>query len=317
MSFNHSSPQTRTGDIVQVGGELDARRLFDRLFGGGASSPTPIVGRAPVVDKILASYKRLRESNRRLTPDDRQRLDDHVDRLSELERRVNALSSRAGSPACGGKAPPAVDTKSLWTNNMADQQQFYSVMNDLLAAAFLCDATRVVTMLTDRWFSSFKGDWHKDVAHKAAFSAEAQSTLADSKQRSFEAMVLDLASKLDVEEAPGVSLLDSTLLMWGQESGKRTHRAEGMPVVTFGSAGGYFKTGLYVDYQHPTKRTNYEKTGILYGQYLWNVLVAMGVPPEEFKRPGNWGYGIDVASFRDKYHPNVFTSADQKLPVVT
>jgi hypothetical protein len=112
-------------------------------------------------------------------------------------------------------------------------------------------------------------------------------------------------------------VLDASLVHWSQESGRRTHRPESIPVVTFGSARGFFKTGLHVDYQHPSRRTNYDRTGLLYGQYLANVLTAMGVPPDEWRRPGNWGYGIDVASFRDRYLPGVFTLADGKLPVVT
>jgi hypothetical protein len=36
----------------------------------------------------MASYRSLRDGNRRLSAADRQRLDDHLDRLAELQRRV-------------------------------------------------------------------------------------------------------------------------------------------------------------------------------------------------------------------------------------
>ena len=41
-----------------------------------------------------------------------------------------------------------------------------------------------------------------------------QALLVESYQRIFSSVLLDLAAKLDVEEAPGVTYLDNSLLVW-------------------------------------------------------------------------------------------------------
>jgi len=67
--------------------------------------------------------------------------------------------------------------------------------------------------------------------------------LVDTYQRIFEHLMVDLASKLDVEEVPGQTFRDNSLLVWTQESGMEPHDTTSIPVVTFGSAGGAFPTG--------------------------------------------------------------------------
>ncbi len=72
-----------------------------------------------------------------------------------------------------------------------------------------------------------------------------------------------------------------------------THEAYGVPIVTFGSAAGYFKTGLYCDYRKlgetnaaiaPAAPSGYKTyPGLLYSQWLATVLQSMGVRPSEFE----------------------------------
>ena len=50
--------------------------------------------------------------------------------------------------------------------------------------------------------------------------------------------------------ASGGTLLDHSLVAWGQESGNVTHFAFSMPVITAGAAGGAIKTGSYCDYRN-------------------------------------------------------------------
>jgi hypothetical protein len=114
----------------------------------------------------------------------------------------------------------------------------------------------------------------------------------------FEKAFLDLANKLDVEEADGRSYLDNTLLMWSQESGHDTHNSITVPIVTAGSAAGFFRTGQYVDYRNrdnpitrdiPATAHQFPTPGILYAQWLSTVLHAMGLPRSEWERAGEKG----------------------------
>jgi hypothetical protein len=148
-------------------------------------------------------------------------------------------------------------------------------------------------------FVAYSGDWHQDVAHQWQ-SAENQDLIVRSYQRIFESCLVDLAAKLDVEEAPGMTYLDNSLLAWSQESGMETHGSVSIPVVTFGSAAGFFKTGVFADYRRTDPEAasfdpgagNVQYFGLLYAQWLATVLQAMGAPPSEFERWGHKGYGV-------------------------
>jgi hypothetical protein len=89
--------------------------------------------------------------------------------------------------------------------------------------------------------------------------------------------------------------------MWTQESTNITHNAESMPIVTAGSAGGYFRTGRFYDYRNVDNLVLDDggyvpaadrRPGLTYNQWLANVLQAMNVPPAQYERDGLPGYGL-------------------------
>jgi hypothetical protein len=133
-------------------------------------------------------------------------------------------------------------------------------------------------------------------------------------------------NKLDVPEADDKTILDNSLVWWVQESGFSTHDPISMPIVTAGSAGGYFKTGYAVDYRRlgGSKWNNAEYPGILYAQWLANVLQSMGVPKSEYHlNPTDKGYGVNWrqpdwgGNTAQLWPDSVFNMADDKLPFIT
>jgi hypothetical protein len=122
---------------------------------------------------------------------------------------------------------------------------------------------------------------------------------------------LDLVRKLDaIEEADGKSFLDNSLVMWSQESGALTHEPISLPIITAGGAAGHFSTGNYVDYRNRANKDLHAPRipGILYNQYLANVLQSMGVPPAEYEVNGEKGYGL---TYRNSEYAGI--SADSHL----
>jgi hypothetical protein len=116
---------------------------------------------------------------------------------------------------------------------------------------------------------------------------------------------LDMATRLDVEEAPGMTYLDNSLLVWSQESGMSTHDPVSVPLVTAGSAAGFLRTGRLLDYRragHPDSVFDPQADGYLlyaglsYNQFLASVLQAMGLTPADFERWGHRGYGYPLVS---------------------
>jgi hypothetical protein len=297
VSWNYSDPAmvTTSSAIQNISGYSSSLALFNKIFVTGTTGPAP---RAPIVDKVLANYNRLRNGNTRLSAADKQRLDDHVARIAELQRKLTTTVSGA---SCSSVTKPTDDANKHNANTAADAGKQLQLWNEVAAAAFMCGTSRIGVLAygdTSR-FTAYGGDWHQEVAHQWQL-ADRQALLVQSYQQFFASVLVDMAKRLDaVEEAPGLTYLDHSLLVWTQESGMETHGSVSVPVVTFGSAAGRLKTGLLCDYRRTgNSASTYDPgggskqtLGLLYSQWLATVLQTMGVPPSEFERWGYKGYG--------------------------
>jgi hypothetical protein len=297
ISYGYANPSAATGSVQNIRGAASSLELFHRIF---LPARTPESTRAPVVDRVLESYRRLRHGNRRLSNADRQRLDDHMDRIGELQRKLNA----AFPVSCGGVTAPTDDSALHTRLSPEDAVRYAQLYNEVAAAALICGASRIAVLgLGDEQrFVDYAGEWHFDVAHYW-LQPEKQDLLARSYQRIFESVFLDMAARLDKEEVDGMTYLDNSLLVWTQESGMSTHDPLSLPIVTAGSAAGFLRTGLSLDYRrvgHPDSRFqpllegDATYAGVLYNQFLATVLSAMGMPASEFERWGHKGYGLPL-----------------------
>ena len=300
ISYNWSNPsnQTARGPVQEVAGSKDAQALFKQIFVGAATADPSNVTTA-VVDRVNADYLRLRNGNTRLSASDRLRLDDHMQRLSELERKVNVRATCPALTPVTTKTSSLINTASYGVSPTM-QAQVYQAMNDVIVAAFMCDTSRIAVMNIGEDFSTFVGDWHQDVAHRAAEPDGAQQAIImAAHQLTFEKVFLDLCAKLDVDDGTGRTYLDSALVVWTQESGEYTHAGQGMPVVTAGGAAGFLSTGNYCDYRNPgfvvDSGEDGNKTvkifgGLLWQQWLGTALQAMGLARTDYEQNGLYGY---------------------------
>ncbi len=297
MSWGYANPSMKTGAVQAITPEFDSVALFNKIF---VPPQNPADKRAPIVDLVLEDYKRLRNGNQRLSTGDRQRLDDYMDRLAELQRKLEVQAS------CGNVQPPTQSSIDVlqgdpsYSIDPAGQAKAWQLLNDVVVAAFICDTSRIATMRVTDIFSSDPEDWHHGVAHEANVpDGVKQAILSASYQQVFENVFLDLVAKLDAVDDVTGTLLDSTLVNWTQESGPSTHTPIELPVVTAGSAGGFFKTGQYADYRDLGKTADKpdatsavaSNIGLVYNQWLGTALQSMGLPPAEYEFGGNGGYG--------------------------
>jgi hypothetical protein len=252
-----------------------------------------------------------------------------MDRLRDQQTRLSAVAD------CSDVSPLSRHTGGLdvggYSANPGDMTTYYQLYNDVIVAAFMCGTSRIAVVNSgETWSTEYPGlccDWHQLVAHEAHQPAGVQQQiLVDAKQRFFESVFLDLVSKLDVEEANGITFLDNSYVLWVQESGATTHDAISMPVVTAGSAAGYFQTGRYVDYRNRDNTTlahgyspehNLLRPGIPYQRFLGNVLLSMGVPASEFEQPGEKGYGDNYIHDADAMPQAYMDDASDPLPFIT
>jgi hypothetical protein len=274
-----------------------------------------------------------------------------MEQLSELQRRVSAPTRVSAS--CSVPTQPAVTfgnpgrpSGTTRYRTLAESIKLFKTYNDIIFAAYKCGITRVAAVTTqDSYdpFSDYVGGWHS-LAHSTDKSDPKPAEIyAASMQAFFEHVVLDLAKKLDsVEEVPGRSYLDNTLLFFTHEASWDAHTQIDRMVMTVGNVNGYFKTGFHVDYRNrerpesnvdwagpSSKMQTRFRTGILQHQWWANVLHALGIPKSEWEHLAKGtgpGYGPQRllttngtvnAAPTNAYVRGVLDGAGNKLPVIT
>jgi Protein of unknown function (DUF1552) len=324
VSFYWANPAAKSGGIVPIAGTGDSLSLFKKVF--VPTQASPVVQRTPVIDRVFENYRRLRQSNRRLSTADGQRLDEHLARLQEIQRRSKVIIS------CQGVQQPTTNAAKYWIypgpKGAVDSIPAFQLLNDVLVAAFLCGTSRIATFDSQgalAGFTDYQGgyrgttDFHglihlSSQTDDPAVALESQAQIYPVWQRYFEHVFLDLITKLDVDDGSGQSLLDSSLVVWEQECASITHTAACMPIVAAGAAGGTLKTGSFIDYRNRMVTRMFGggakqpfSPGLIWNQWMGVKLQAMGIPRSEYEIPslqpgrpagaGTGGYGwFDDAS---------------------
>ncbi|TQF16214.1 DUF1552 domain-containing protein [Myxococcus llanfairpwllgwyngyllgogerychwyrndrobwllllantysiliogogogochensis] len=335
-SWGYNTPGVRSSGVASsaIGGTESSLALFDTLLAGSSS---PGTARTPVVDKVLESYRRLRNGNSRLSAEDKGRLDQHIDAVAELQRRLETTST-----GCQVPARPTTDNLSLrnsssFAGDPAKNVEYFRLINEVLAVAMNCGVCRVATISIDEHNQNLTftprapqgEDWHNNVVHPSTVPGANQDLVVQFNQVFFSQVFLDLVSRFErFSNGAGGTLLDDSLLAWGQENGNTPHFSFSVPVVTAGSAGGALKTGNYCDYRNITRKVSGDSStgsegsflwsGLLYNQWLGTALQAMGIPQAEWSETDHSGYGWK-ASYQSTYEylfTNKGFSSAQAYPAV-
>jgi hypothetical protein len=316
ISFYFANAAAKSGAIQAIAPTGDSMAAFGSIFLAPTSAAPPT--RGLVIDRVFESYQRLTQSSRRLSSDDRQRLEDHMARLADIQRRAKVVVS------CSDVAQPTQNADGYWVypgpTGIAASMPAFQLLNDVIVAAFRCGTCRIATVASpgnSNVFTDWAGetpaqDWHGNVhlssQADAATALAAENYLSASLQLYFENAFLDLVQKLDADDGTGHSILDDTLVFWGQECSAITHESASLPLITAGGAGGALRTGSYIDYRNREISRSYGDNtqqvfspGIVDNQWLGTMLQAMGVSPSEYEIPlyqpsrpagvGTGGYG--------------------------
>ena len=362
LSYNFTSPDVQKGNLITQLAHRDNQELFDYLF----KPATAFHGvDTAIIDRVKQSYDLLKKDPR-LSKGDLLRLNQHVEQMFEVERKlkVSALIQVPDIPnhVCGLEGPGSLGadcqgkTSKHWNHHGGDTMRLSANMNadycdlmaDIIALSFSAGVSRVATwhQAELKFADTLIGDWHGQVAHSGFGGSVAQNWALGYNQGTFEHILVRLAAKLDaIQMGDGSTLLDNSLLMQTSESGQITHHTGCVhyPVVTAGGAGGYFKTGMFVDFSDKTQvYTDFDKIlaqkpglipespGLYYNQFLANALMSMGVPSEEWenfteftadgpqKSTPTKGYGFHyVDAHRAADYEKAKLVMGDKLPVIT
>jgi len=297
--------------------ETNPKAVFDRLVAGGlptaggTNNPPPagdpnssaiakaLAYRKSVLDLVAADTRSL---SARLGKSDKAKLGDYLDSVNELERRVSAMST--GTPGSTTPSPTAPMTPAAGatcaaisppkdgtylgrdrTKNVYGYSELLATMNDLIAMAFACDLTRVVTFMAEIPLNtqtnySFLGvdssNYHNDISHHGGDPAklDAIQTVNTFYATQFAYLLDKLAKATDVDGSP---VLDNCAIIFTSEFGDGdNHYHYDLPVVVAGRAGGAFATGRHIAYAStPDKGTGAIETARRADKPLANLYISI------------------------------------------
>jgi hypothetical protein len=247
--------------------------VFDQLFAGFDPKETDAARAARVAGKhSLLDY--VREESRLLAPklgrSDAIKLDQLLTGINDIERK---LGSAGGiSAGCGGLAKPS-GAEPPDINVNAD------VMNSIIATAFQCDITRVVSNQIAPSYPALSYNHigvpggHHSISHFHSASDKGNYQ----KIVEWHIKVLaDLLQKLDaIPEGTG-TVLDHSFVVTSSDVGNaRSHDHGHLPVMV-GGGGGVFKMGRHLSYGNETPIAN----------LFISILNGLGVPVTTFGADG-------------------------------
>lgn len=231
--------------------DQDPWNAFKRVFAGRGSLGGPDMERLRLERRsVLDVVKRhLGAARGRVGSEDQRKLDAHLQAVREVERRLQegpapgscevALPSGRLDPAAEANYPKVIDAHM-----------------DLIALAFACDLTRVVSLQLSRSGGRIVHRWigQTQEAHEDGHAAGSDPVARERQhQRAvwYAGRFASLLERLDRISEGGRTVLQNSVLAWNWELSGRpdAHQTLDTPWVLAGSAGGYFKTGRFLEYR--------------------------------------------------------------------
>jgi hypothetical protein len=252
---------------------VDPLEVFHQLVGAAPTTdPTGAAAIAAqqrvarsksVLDAVLENAQRTRA---RLGASDQRRMDEFLDSVRAVERRVVGTSTAMGGMTCS-VAPPfemfEVEQSAAaprQTTAGYSKESHADVMNDLIALAFECDLTRVISyMLEDE-----RSEFTYDHVQERAFTADTSSPKGGACPEYHSAQhvggdpfatitwwnvgkVADLCRKLDaIKEANQTSVLDNTVVFLGSCMHGGDHLGNQLPVALIGGGNLGLRTDQHI-----------------------------------------------------------------------
>lgn len=249
---SRTQPLYKLVDPVEVLHQLvGATPASDQTGAAAAEAQKRLMRNKSILDAVLENAQRTRG---RLGTGDQQRMDEFLESVRAVEKKVVDVSSAMGGAACPFSSledlPRAEQsaTAPRQTTATYDKGLHADAMNALIALAFQCDLTRVISyMLEDE-----RSEFTYDNVQERAFTAEGSSPKARSCPEYHLAQhaggdvfatitwwnvgkVADLCRKLDaIKEANGASVLDNTVVLFGGCMHGGDHLGDRLPVALVG-----------------------------------------------------------------------------------
>ncbi|MBM74474.1 MAG: hypothetical protein CMK59_03665 [Proteobacteria bacterium] len=217
-------------------------RIWDRIF-GPSIAPDPLLSRHKhALEFAFSEYKNL---SPQLNNSAQSKLDAHFSLLNSLSGRLEGMAHLE----C-----PTVPSQQDGSMNYDEQ---FDAFSELIAAAFSCDATRVVTMslgdlpTSDFGWDHYTDDVHKGLAHEVYNTPACHDAMTDYITVHAEQISRLIHLLESMPDGDGQTLMDNTLIVWGSELADGWHGYRHYcPLIIGGSW--HFRTGRYLHWAHQT-----------------------------------------------------------------
>jgi len=230
---------------VRLPAESTPLRAWERVFGPASSGDAVGRRRRTTLDFAYSEYRELAPT---LDAPGSARLESHFGLVERLGHRLEGLATLA----CDAPARPAAAFEKY--------DQRFDAFADIIAAAFSCDITRVVSLslgempTAEFGAAAISDKVHKGIAHYIYEDAEKHAAMTDYVEyhaRQVARLVSTLEAIPEVGGGSSGSMMDNTLIVWGSELGDGWHGySHYCPVLIGGSWA--FNTGRYLYWPHET-----------------------------------------------------------------
>ena len=177
----------------------------------------------------------------RVTSEDRARLEAHLGGIRNIEQRLHSAQSACEAPVM----PAAFDSRAMENYPLVGTLQM-----DLMLLAHRCDMTRVSTFMwanADSWqYYPWIGvnEEHHELSHAGDDDMAARDKLIAINAWHADQLKYLLDGLAAADEPDGSSLLDNSLVLWGNELGAgNSHSYKDIPWLLAGGAGGALRMG--------------------------------------------------------------------------
>jgi len=252
------------GPGQQIPCELDLYALYAKVFGtpttgntamDTAAAQTLLMQRKSVLDRVALDLTALEN---RLGPNERQKVDLHLTAVRDFENRLSAnhTSTVAG---CSSVKPSMAGVDCSGQGNEANAYVLLRLFMEFIANTIGCNMVGVLSFQFGRGGDHFHYAWmnipgnpsddHDGCAHLDNGDANIARIFTAIKLWYTDIIGLDLAGRLSkIPQGNGMTALDNSLVVWGNEIATGPHGMNCIPIVLLGGAAGRLtKTGYIVD----------------------------------------------------------------------
>jgi hypothetical protein len=237
--------------------------------GGGTTNPgtgtvdpiaQELANRRKSVNDLVRGELKALMNNPVISSTDKMRLDQHFTAIRDIEVNMGNMGPGGMGPSCSKEGLPVDEYeayKSGFKFSGANMEQYVKLHLQILAVAFACNYNRVATL---QWGDGTDGTNYKvksneglgwtfhQLSHRIqSDSASGNNPTAEMAHHEIDIVRMQsLLVGLDAFKAHG--LQDNAQVIWTNTiADGPSHSTRGVPMIVWGSGGGYLKQGTYLD----------------------------------------------------------------------